>query len=116
MDNTPDTTNWVLLSAVALIGGGINALKAYRSKSSFGDWVVWILEFLTTIFVTWLSYLMLSDFWPLIYDLIRLFAPSLPKEMRLPVAGLVALSGGIAHMGLRGTIKLILRIPDRSKE
>lgn len=98
----PGTLEWIALLLVGALAGAINTLRSYASRGTKQTLLVGAVEGATALFVTVVSFLILHSLLPVILG------------VRLPALGLIGLSGAIAHIGLRQSIRLALRMADQA--
>lgn len=98
----PGTLEWIALLIIGALAGAINTLRSYASRGTKQALLVGAVEGATALFVTVVSFLILHSLLPAILG------------VRLPALGLIGLSGAIAHIGLRQSIRLALRIADQA--
>lgn len=96
----PGTLEWIALLIVGALAGAINTLRSYAQRGTKQALLVGAVEGATSLFVTVVSFLILHSLLPVILG------------VRLPALGLIGLSGAIAHIGLRQSIRLALRMAD----
>lgn len=98
----PGTVEWIALLIVGALAGAINTLRSYAQRGTRQALMVGAVEGATALFVTVVSFLILHSLLPVILG------------VSLPALGLIGLSGAIAHIGLRQSIRLALRIADQA--
>lgn len=98
----PGTLEWIALLLVGALAGAINTLRSYAQRGTKQALLVGAVEGATSLFVTVVSFLILHSLLPVILG------------VSLPALGLIGLSGAIAHLGLRQSIRLALRIADNA--
>lgn len=98
----PGTLEWIALLVVGALAGAINTLRSYAQRGTRQALLVGAVEGATSLFVTVVSFLILHSLLPVILG------------VSLPALGLIGLSGAIAHIGLRQSIRLALRIADNA--
>lgn len=98
----PGTLEWIALLIVGALAGAINTLRSYAQRGTKQALLVGAVEGATSLFVTVVSFLILHSLLPVILG------------VSLPALGLIGLSGAIAHIGLRQSIRLALRIADQA--
>lgn len=98
----PATLEWIALLIVGALAGAINTLRSYAQRGTRQALLVGAVEGATALFVTVVSFLILHSLLPVILG------------VSLPALGLIGLSGAIAHIGLRQSIRLALRIADQA--
>lgn len=99
---SPGTLEWIALLIVGALAGAINTLRSYAQRGTRQALLVGAVEGATSLFVTVVSFLILHSLLPAILG------------VSLPALGLIGLSGAIAHIGLRQSIRLALRIADNA--
>lgn len=92
----PSNVEIALLFVVGAMAGAIGALQEYRKGGPRQSFIIGALEGLTAVFATVVSFLCLWSFLPVFID----------RDVHN--LGLIGLSGAIAHMGLRKTIRYLL--------
>lgn len=97
----PGLWDWIALTLIASIGGAVSALRTYARESPATRLILGAAEGATVIFVTITSFMVLRSVLP-------------HFNLQVPDLGLAGLSGWIAHLGLRNTIRLLLRISESS--
>jgi uncharacterized membrane-anchored protein len=97
----PGTENWLLLLLVGLLAGAVNALRGYAMQSRAERLIVGILEGATALFVTIVTFLILHSVLPAVFG------------VTLPPLGLIGISGMVAHIGLRQSVRLAMQIVER---
>lgn len=100
----PGTLEWIALLIVGALAGAINTLRSYASRGTKQALLVGAVEGATALFVTVVSFLTL-------YHLLPEFT-----GRNLPALGLIGVSGVIAHIGLRQSIKMAIRWTDQRLE
>jgi hypothetical protein len=96
----PGVWDWLLLVGVGALAGAINGLRSYAQKGRKESLLVGAIEGATALFVTITSFLILYSVLPVVFGI------------SLPPLGLIGVSGAIAHIGLRQTIRMALRIAE----
>lgn len=109
----PGTLEWLLLTLVGAMAGAVNALRGYARRGKTERLIVGAVEGATALFVTIVTYLMLLFFVPLALALLQSRFPEL-DGVKVPSLGLIGMAGTIAHLGLRQTIRMVLRMQDRT--
>jgi hypothetical protein len=99
----PGTTDWLLLLLVGALAGLINGLRSYSQRGRTECLIIGAVEGVTALFVTITTFMILYSVVPGIFG------------KTVPTLGLIGLSGAVAHIGLRQTIRLVLRATDREK-
>lgn len=97
----PGLWDWIALTLIASIGGAVSALRTYARESRSTRVVLGAAEGATFIFVMITSFLIL-----------RTVLPNF--SLQVPDLGLAGVSGWIAHLGLRNTILILLRVAESS--
>jgi len=98
----PGIWDWLLLVGVGGLAGAINGLRRYAQKGQKETILVGAIEGVTALFVTITSFLILYSVLPPVFGI------------SLPPLGLIGISGAIAHIGLRQTIRMALRVAENS--
>lgn len=98
----PNAWEWILLLLVGALAGGVNALRSYAQKGTPQALVVGAVEGATALFATIVSFLILHSFVPAMFG------------VQIPTLGMIGLSGAAAHIGLRQTIRLVLRVAENT--
>lgn len=98
----PNTWEWLLLLGVGALAGAVNALRSYAAKGTPQALIVGAVEGATALFATIVTFLILHSFVPTMFG------------VQIPVLGMIGLSGAAAHIGLRQTIRLVLRFADNA--
>lgn len=98
----PGTLEWIALLIVGALAGAINTLRSYAQRGTRQALLVGAVEGATALFVTVVSFLILHSLLPVILG------------VTFPALGLIGLSGAIAHIGLRQSIRLALRMADKA--
>ena len=93
----PGTTEWILLIAVGALAGMVNGLRSYAQRGKAERLIVGAVEGATALFVTVTSFLILHSVLPAAFGL------------HIPPLGLIGISGAVAHIGLRQTIRMVIR-------
>lgn len=100
----PNAWEWMLLLLVGALAGAVNALRGYASQGTRQALLVGAVEGATALFATLVVFLVLHSFVPAMFG------------MQMPVLGAIGLSGAVAHIGLRQTIRLVLRIAENTQQ
>lgn len=100
----PETWDWILLTLVGALAGAINALRGYAQRGKAERLIVGAVEGATALFVTITTFLILHSVLPVAFG------------VQIPALGLVGISGAVAHLGLRQSIRLVLRMADRTTQ
>lgn len=100
----PGLLDWLLLTLVGALAGSINALRGYASRGAKERLIVGAVEGATALFVTITTFLILHSVLPVAFG------------VTLPPLGLIGISGVVAHIGLRQSIRLALRVVDEKKD
>lgn len=98
----PNTWEWILLLVVGALAGAVNAMRIYAAKGASQALIVGAAEGATAVFATLVVFLILHSFVPAMFG------------VQIPVLGAIGLSGAAAHIGLRQTIRLALRVAENS--
>jgi 4-amino-4-deoxy-L-arabinose transferase-like glycosyltransferase len=98
----PNFLEWMLLLLVGALAGAVNALRRYATKGTPQALIVGAVEGATALFATIVTFLILHSFLPAMFGI------------QIPVLGMIGLSGAVAHIGLRQTIRLVLRIAENT--
>lgn len=98
----PNAWEWVLLLLVGALAGAVNALRGYAAKGTPQAMLVGAVEGATALFATLVMFLILHSFVPAMFG------------VQIPVLGAIGLSGAVAHIGLRQTIRLALRFAENT--
>lgn len=96
----PGALDWLLLIVVGALAGAVNALKSYSERGPAQRLILGAVEGATALFVTIVSFLVLHSVLPTL------------TGIQLPSLGAIGLSGMVAHLGLRKTIRLVHRMTD----
>lgn len=96
----PNTWEWLLLLLVGALAGAVNALRSYAARGTPQALLVGAVEGATALFATIVTFLILHSFVPAM------------SGVQIPVLGEIGVSGAVAHIGLRQTIRLALRLAD----
>ena len=94
----PGLMEWSLLLLVGALAGATNALRSFSTRGMRQAMIVGAVEGTTALFVTITVFLILYSVLPIMAGIV------------IPPLGLIGISGAVAHIGLRQTIKMILRI------
>ena len=97
----PGLWDLIALTLIASIGGAVSALRTYARENRATRLVLGAAEGATFIFVMITSFLILRTVLP-------------HFSLQIPDLGLAGVSGWIAHLGLRNTIIMLLRITESS--
>ena len=97
----PSVLHWLLLILVGALAGAVNALRGYAQRGKTERLIVGAVEGATALFVTVTTFLILHSVLPVAFG------------VQIPPLGLIGLSGVVAHMGLRQTIRMVLRATDK---
>lgn len=97
----PSVLHWLLLILVGALAGAVNALRGYAQRGKAERLIVGAVEGATALFVTVTTFLILHSVLPVAFG------------VQIPPLGLIGLSGVVAHMGLRQTIRMVLRATDK---
>lgn len=97
----PGLWDWLLLVVVGALAGAINGLRSYSERGKTERLVVGAVEGATALFVTVTSFLILHSVIPALF------------QVSIPSIGLIGISGAIAHIGLRQTIRMVLRVTEK---
>ncbi len=100
----PGTLEWVTLLMVGALAGVVNGLRGYAKRGPAERLIVGAVEGATALFVTITTFLILYSVLPVAFG------------VSIPSLGLVGISGAVAHLGLRQTIRLALRIAEKSPQ
>lgn len=98
----PDTLEWLLLLVVGALAGAVNALRSYAAKGTPQALIVGAVEGATALFATLVAFLILHSFVPAMFG------------VQIPVMGEIGLSGAVAHIGLRQSIRMVLRLAENA--
>lgn len=98
----PGALEWSLLLIVGALAGAVNGLRGYAQRGKTERLIVGAVEGATALFVTITTFLILHSVLPVAFG------------VSIPPLGLVGLSGAVAHLGLRQSIRLALRLTDRA--
>lgn len=96
----PGALEWAMLILVGALAGAVNALRSFACESKSRRLVVGAMEGATALFVTIVSFLVLHSTLPAAFGL------------NIPPLGLIGMSGAIAHIGLRQTIRWLMRVAE----
>lgn len=97
----PGALDWALLLIVGALAGAVNALRGYAQRGKAERLIVGAVEGATALFVTVTTFLILHSVLPAVFN------------VSIPPLGLIGISGAIAHIGLRQTIRMVLRATDK---
>lgn len=97
----PGVTEWLLLIAVGSLAGAVNGLRSFAARGKTERLIVGAVEGATALFVTITTFLILHSVVPVVFNVV------------LPPLGLIGISGAVAHIGLRQTIRMVMRATDR---
>lgn len=97
----PGLLDWLLLVVMGCLAGAINGLKSYSERGKTERAIVGAVEGATALFVTVTTFLILHSLVPVVFN------------VQIPPLGLIGISGVTAHIGLRQTIKLAMRISEK---
>lgn len=98
----PNAWEWMLLLLVGALAGAVNALRSYAKKGTPQAVLVGAVEAATALFATIVSFLILHSFVPAMFG------------VQIPTIGMIGLSGAVAHIGLRQTIRLVMRVAENA--
>lgn len=98
----PGALDWLLLIVMGALAGAVNGLKSFAERGKTERLVVGAVEGATALFVTVTTFLILHSFLPLV------------AGINVPPLGLIGLSGAVAHIGLRQTIRMVLRMAENA--
>lgn len=96
----PGEVEWAALLIVGALAGMVNALRSYAIRGQKERLLVGAVEGATALFVTITSFLVLHSILPQVFGL------------SLHPLGLVGMSGVIAHIGLRQSIRWLMRVAE----
>jgi hypothetical protein len=97
----PGVLDWALLVAVGALAGMVNGLRGYAQRGKTENMLVGAVEGVTALFVTVTTFLILHSLLPSMFGL------------NVPTLGLIGLSGATAHLGLRQTVRMVLRVTEK---
>lgn len=98
----PGFTEYLMLIVIGGLAGVVNTLRSYASKGTGQALLIGALEGASALFVTVISFLILHFLLPAILG------------VSLPALGSIGLAGAIAHIGLRQSIRLALRMANNA--
>jgi hypothetical protein len=98
----PGIWDWLLLVGVGALAGSINGLRRYAQRGQKESILVGAIEGATALFVTITCFLILYSVLPLAFGI------------NLSSLGLIGISGAVAHIGLRQSIRMALRIAENT--
>lgn len=96
----PNTVEWLILLVVGSLAGAVNALKRYAQQGTAQSILVGAVEGATALFVTIVTFLIMHSFVQVVFSI------------RIPVLGMIGISGAVAHIGMRQTIRFVLRFAE----
>lgn len=96
----PNTFEWLILLVVGSLAGAVNALKRYADQGKAQSVLVGAVEGGTALFVTIVTFLILHSFVQAFFNI------------HIPVLGMIGISGAVAHIGMRQTIRFVLRFAE----
>jgi hypothetical protein len=97
----PGVGDWILLVLIGALAGAVNGLRSFAERGKTEKLIVGAVEGATALFVTVTTFLILHSVVPVVFG------------VTIPTIGLIGISGATAHIGLRQTIRLILRVSER---
>jgi hypothetical protein len=97
----PALWDWIILILVGSLAGAVNALRGYAQRGRAERLVVGAVEGATALFVTVTTFLILHSVLPVAFGI------------SIPSLGLIGLAGAVAHIGLRQTIRMVLRATEK---
>lgn len=97
----PGLLDWLLLVVVGALAGAINGLRSFSERGKTERLIVGAVEGATALFVTVTTFLILHSVVPVLF------------HVTIPSIGLVGISGVVAHLGLRQTIRMVLRATEK---
>lgn len=99
MDSPPPSGTEVLaLVIVGALSGAINALKRFSAKGVPQSILIGATEGIIALFVTIITYMILRSMEPEVFG------------WKLDTFGKIGISGAVAHLGLRQSIRFALRL------
>lgn len=99
----PGVWEWIVLVVVGALAGAVNTLRSFAERGTTQAVIVGAVEGATALFVTVTTFLILHSFLPVL------------AGINVPSLGLIGLAGAIAHIGLRQTIRMVLRVVEQEK-
>lgn len=97
----PGLWDWLLLIVVGALAGTINGLRSFSERGKTERLIVGAVEGATALFVTITTFLILHSVVPAMFNVV------------IPSIGLVGISGAVAHLGLRQTIRMVMRATEK---
>jgi hypothetical protein len=97
----PGAGDWILLVLIGALAGAVNGLRTFAERGKTERAIVGAVEGATALFVTITTFLILHSVVPVVFG------------VNIPVIGLIGISGATAHIGLRQTIRMVLRATER---
>lgn len=97
----PGALDWLLLIAVGALAGAVNGLRSFAERGKAERFIVGAMEGATALFVTVTTFLIIHSVFPVVFG------------VSLPSLGLIGISGAVAHIGLRQTIRMVMRISEK---
>ncbi|OYW62742.1 MAG: hypothetical protein B7Z31_00280 [Rhodobacterales bacterium 12-65-15] len=97
----PGLWDWLLLIVVGALAGAINGLRSFSERGKTERLIVGAVEGATALFVTITTFLILHSVVPVMFNVV------------IPSIGLVGISGAVAHLGLRQTIRMVMRATEK---
>lgn len=97
----PGLWDWVLLVLIGALAGAVNGLRSFAQRGKTERLIVGAVEGATALFVTVTTFLILHSVVPAVFGVV------------IPTIGLIGISGATAHLGLRQTIRMVLRATEK---
>lgn len=97
----PGAQDWLLLIAMGSLAGAVNGLKSFSERGKTERVIVGAIEGATALFVTITTFLILHSVVPVVFGVV------------LPPLGLIGISGAVAHIGLRQTVRMVMRLSEK---
>lgn len=99
MDTPPPSgTELIALMVVGALAGAVNALKRFSAKGVPQSILIGATEGITALFVTIITYMILRSMEPELLG------------WKLDTFGMIGISGAVAHLGLRQSIRYASRL------
>lgn len=109
----PDSTDWIVMFAVATMAALVGGLSRYQSSQKSSDkLLLFVIEALTVFFVTTVTYLVLHSLVPLLLLTLAQFWPGLAGA-EIPSYGIAGMAGIVGHFGLHKTVATVAKILER---
>lgn len=97
MESPPSSTELIALMAVGSLAGIVNALRRFSAKGAAQSLLIGAAEGMTALFITIITYMILRSMEPALLG------------WKLDSFGMIGISGAVAHIGLRQSIRYVLR-------